>query len=105
MLPSAPLARVIVPVVSLPVFIIISVSPTDWTRPELTDVKTPVEGVLAPMIVPSIAPPSTSTSSLAWVAIVPKPKFVRAPGASVAPVPPRVNGTLPAVISWPVIVK
>ena len=64
MSPSAPLARVMVPVVLLPVLIIISVSPTDCISPELTDVKIPVDGALAPITVPSMAPPSTSTASM-----------------------------------------
>ena len=39
------------------------------------------------------------------MAIVPKPKEVLAEAGSVAPVPPSEIGIMPAVISWPSIVK
>ena len=115
-LPFDPLLRVIVPVLLFPVLIIMSVSPTDWINPELTDVKIPVDGAVAPITVPSIAPPSTSTASLFCVAILPVPIAVLASAASAAVitptigavaelVPPKAIGTIPDVISWPFNVK
>ena len=49
----------------------------------------------APIIVPSIAPPSMSTALLACTERLPKPNPVLAPPASVAPVPPFATGKAP----------
>ena len=51
--------------------------------------------LLAPIIVPSIAPPSMSTALAACTANVPNPKFVLAPDAAVAPVPPFATPKAP----------
>ena len=69
-LPLLPFFIVIVDEGLLPVFIDMSLSPKDCTTSAdtvvaLTDVKAPVACVVSPILVPSIAPPSMSTASLA----------------------------------------
>ncbi len=54
-----------------------------------------VLALLAPIAVPSMAPPSISTAVLSCVAIEPNPKFVLAPAAVVAPVPPLTTANDP----------
>ena len=77
-----------------------------------TVVNPPDFGVFAPIVVPSIAPPSISTAFLFCTAMVPSPRIVLAEeafeavitptiGAELEPVPPRVIGTIPEVISCP----
>ena len=58
-------------------------------------VKLPAAALEPPITVPSIAPPSMFTLLLACVAILPKPKFVLASPAPVAPVPPFATGNVP----------
>ncbi len=64
---------------------------------EVRPVNAPVLAVEAPTVVPFTEPPVRATALAFWVAIVPKPKFVRAVAASVAPVPPRTTESVPVV--------
>ena len=77
-----------------------------------TVVKSPELALLDPIGVPSIAPPSIFTASLFCMAMVPSPRTFLAlralaavitptMGAVEEPVPPRVTGTIPEVISCP----
>ena len=67
------------------------------TKPVLAVIVVPViaAALLAPITAPSMAPPSMSTELAACVANVPRPKFVRAHAAVVAPVPPCATDRLP----------
>lgn len=55
-------------------------------------------GVVAPIDVLSIVPPVIVTDAAGCVAMLYRPKFNRAIGAVVAPVPPEVIGTTPPVL-------
>ena len=60
-------------------------------------VNLPVDADVAPIAVPLIAPPVIAILSAAWVEIVPNPKFVLAPAAVVAPVPPLAKDKDPVI--------
>ena len=61
----------------------------------LSVVKLPAATVVPPIITPLIAPPVSATLLASCVAIVPKPKFVLAAGAALAPVPPFATDSNP----------
>ena len=71
-------------------------APAMVALPELASVvNEPAAAVVPPMAVPLMVPPVIVTLFASCVAIVPRPRFVRAPDAVVAPVPPLAIGSVP----------
>ena len=68
---------------------------TSPVKPEFAVIVVPViaAGLLAPIVAPSMAPPSISTLLSACTAKLPRPRFVLAPAAVSAPVPPCASGS------------
>ena len=62
---------------------------------ELNVVNVPAPATDPPITTPSSAPPVIATLFASCTAIVPSPKFVRAPAAVLAPVPPLEMPTIP----------
>jgi len=61
---------------------------------EVRPVNAPVLAVEAPTVVPLTVPPVRATELASCVAIVPRPRFVRASVALEAPVPPLATGSV-----------